>query len=316
MPQIRLPRCQPGKLAPHKQRAALHLAGPPQQVWYGTGGVATAGIIRRWMTCVRAAVDRLQPDTRIMLILDCCPSHTSRSVLCHDRRLRMQVALVPARLTWLLQPLDTHVFAQLRNDIRRRLARLRIARTTGHISAADAIRIHGDAIAAVVSSRHWSASMTRTGATGEPAKLRPSIRALIPPENMHPKLPTTEDIACMFNVQRKRAEALATSLAGDTLPGTEGAAKRARVAPVTRAPATLAPSGRSPPMRLPPMLRLPVFLQRSDGRRSSPARLFLAPATAPTAHSMMTRSRRRWLAANAAMAAMPPEEAAMSGRWI
>ena len=316
MPQIRLPRCQPGKLAPHKQRAALHLAGPPQQVWYGTGGVATAGIIRRWMTCVRAAVDRLQPDTRIMLILDCCPSHTSRSVLCHARRLRMQVALVPARLTWLLQPLDTHVFAQLKNDIRRRLARLCIARTTGHISAADAIRIHGDAIAAVVSSRHWSASMTRTGATGEPAKLRPSIRALIPPENMHPKLPTTEDIACMFNVQRKRAAALATSLASDTLPGTEGAAKRAKVAPATRAPATLAPNSRSSPIRLPRMLRLPVFLQRSDGRRSSPARLFLAPATAPTAHSMMARSRRRWLAANAAMAAMPPGEAAMSGRLI
>jgi hypothetical protein len=316
MPQIRLPKCRPGKLAPRKDRFALHHAGAPQQVWHGTPGVATAGIIRRWMTCIRAAIDRLQPGTQIVLILDCCPAHMSRCVLSHARRLRMRLAIIPARLTWLLQPLDTHVFAQLKNDIRARLARLCIARNTGHVSTADAIRTHGDAIAAVVSGRTWSASMTRTGATGEPGNLRPSIRALIRNEPMHPRPPTIDDIACMLNVSRKRAAALATGLAGEEPPEPARSAKR-RTAALTASPGAAEPCARRlAPMPLPRALRLPVFRQRRDGRPSSPARLFMAPATAPTAHSMMTRSRRRWLTATAALGATRTRATDTSEWWM
>ena len=54
---------------------------------------------------------------------------------------------------------------------RQRLARSCIARVTGHVSTADAIRIHADVIAAVVSGRTMSTCMARTGATGELANL-------------------------------------------------------------------------------------------------------------------------------------------------
>lgn len=315
IPQIRLPRCKPGKLAPRKERAALHRAGAPLQVWHGTRGVATTGIIRRWMTCIRGAVDRQQPGTAIILILDCCPAHLSRIVLNHAARLHIRLVIIPARLTWLLQPLDTHVFAQLKNDIRSRLARICIARDSGHVSTADAISTHGESIADVVSGRPWSASMKRTGATGETGNLRPAIRSLIGDDPMEPRRPTIDDLACMLNVSHKRAAAIAPQLTGEGFPDPPRVGSERTAALATSTGAASSTARRAEPVPLPRVLRLPVVRRRRDGRQSSPARLIMMPATAPTAHAMTTRSRTRWLTAADTLRPAGAREPAMFVPW-
>ena len=58
-----------------------------------------------------------RPRCTIVLVLDCAPQHLADNVVNHARRLRIVLLYVPARLTWLLQPLDTHVFACLKRRL-------------------------------------------------------------------------------------------------------------------------------------------------------------------------------------------------------
>ena len=46
-----------------------------------------------------------------MLVMDAASQHLAADVVAHAARRHIMILLLPARLTWLLQPLDTHVFA-------------------------------------------------------------------------------------------------------------------------------------------------------------------------------------------------------------
>ena len=50
----------------------------------------------------------------IILLMDMAPCHMHPSVFALARRKGIRIVLIPARLTGLLQPLDTHVFRQFR----------------------------------------------------------------------------------------------------------------------------------------------------------------------------------------------------------
>ena len=68
----------------------------------------TCARIIGWLAAAVAPFPTLQP----ILLMDALKQHFSASVLRACARVRIWPLLVPARLTWLLQPLDTHAFAR------------------------------------------------------------------------------------------------------------------------------------------------------------------------------------------------------------
>ena len=64
------------------------------------------GLMHRIAPAVRRVGDHLVP----VLLMDCARQRIHRSVFAAAARQGVRVVLIPAKLTWLLQPRDTHVF--------------------------------------------------------------------------------------------------------------------------------------------------------------------------------------------------------------
>ena len=140
LPQIWLPRSKEGKRPPRAVVQAFTAAGYPHEGWHGARGWTTQGVLRAWLARVRRKILQLRPGARIIIVMDVCPTHVAQCVLEAARHLGLSVVLVPARCIWLLQILDTHVFAQLKREMRRQLWRDAQRACEGTLSMAEQLQ--------------------------------------------------------------------------------------------------------------------------------------------------------------------------------
>ena len=91
--------------------------GRPLEYWIGTGGWVTSEVMKNILTRLRAAVRLTRGNARILLWMDAASQHVGIDVLNHAARLQI-VLVLPAGLTWLMQPLDVYVFAKLKTALR------------------------------------------------------------------------------------------------------------------------------------------------------------------------------------------------------
>jgi hypothetical protein len=110
---------------------------------------------------------------RIVLLLDCCRVHMTPRVMRACRRHGIWPIFVPARLTWLLQPLDTHAFALFKHALRMAHQRARAASRDGNVTMAQFLQCLYDAIRTVLQGRRWSTAFENNG-FGE-SRLSPRI---------------------------------------------------------------------------------------------------------------------------------------------
>ena len=74
---------------------------------------------------------------KIILILDVARCHRHHTFFSLAQSLGIILMYVPAKLTWLLQPADTHVFARLKKRLRQLWLDLRVERASGEVSHHD-----------------------------------------------------------------------------------------------------------------------------------------------------------------------------------
>jgi hypothetical protein len=212
LPQIRLPRCIVGKPARREDRAALAAAPAPLEIWHGTRGSVTMSVLMKYMLRLKHRMHKIGCTLPTVLLLDACPVHLSEQTLAFAASQSIQLAFIPARMTWLLQPLDTHVFAGLKRSIRRLHADQCIASPNGAVSRGCTIRQQHRAISEELSDKSWSRSMERVGATGCVDNLRQDVASLIAGENLAARYPSTDDPAALLNVPTARARRIRASL--------------------------------------------------------------------------------------------------------
>ena len=82
-----------------------------------------AVIIRMLAAALRPYTDKFQP----ILLLDAVRIHTAKAVLAACLACHIWPIVVPAKTTWLLQPLDTHAFQQFKVHLRRAYQNARIS---------------------------------------------------------------------------------------------------------------------------------------------------------------------------------------------
>lgn len=72
------------------------------------------GVVRQYLSRLRAAMDVAAPDRYILLILDCARAHIHNSVRDHAKRCRIRLIYCPAGTTKYLQPCDLQLFHPLK----------------------------------------------------------------------------------------------------------------------------------------------------------------------------------------------------------
>ena len=110
-------------------------------------------------TAVRPGMKRWQPA----LLLDACRLHIHPSVAQSAAALGIWLVVVPARLTWLLQPLDTHVFQRYKEYFRSAYQRARLNTPDGRLTTAQFLGAFFETIQHLVEGVRWEFAFDSDG---------------------------------------------------------------------------------------------------------------------------------------------------------
>ena len=208
LPQVFLPRQAAAASPSRATLRAVEDAGAPAECWHGSGGFMSAPLLRQYLTKLRAAVRSVRPGWKVVVAMDAANAHTNLKVLRHARRLGMHVLFVPARMTWMLQPLDTHVFAVLKRRMRQLVMEQRMAAARGRITAAAVLRCAAIAAKQVLSSGDWRGVMARAGLSRGDEALRPSLQEILQGKDVTQRPPTAAELSELLGCSLRKAAAV------------------------------------------------------------------------------------------------------------
>ena len=116
---------------------------------------------------LKVLVDFLGPELTstlyIVMLFDACRQHLSEETLAYMKTLSLHLCLIPARLTWLLQPLDTHAFQLYKNLLRSIYAEARCSSPTGSLSIVEFSRLVLRVIRQCLQGREWAHAFDADG---------------------------------------------------------------------------------------------------------------------------------------------------------
>ena len=142
----------------------LEINAPPHvHVWRMSSHWVDLAVMQAIVRALAAVVRALSPPRRCVLLLDCCPVHLKPEFLQTARALNVTLLFIPAKFTWLLQPLDAHVFNLYKRTLRRQWARMRLESPDGQINMRQWWLEFTSHIHRSMSSQPWAHTFERTG---------------------------------------------------------------------------------------------------------------------------------------------------------
>ncbi len=157
------------------ERTRLRALRAPLQWLEGTDGWVTGANFPRVLTLLRRAILAQRPGSQVVVVCDSAAQHVCDAAVLHAQRLRIHLVCIPGRVTWLLQPLDTHVFALLKRRLHTTQLVERAASATGVLGPTRWIHILEAVVTDVLVRGDWSRAMHANGLCGNTGALRPRI---------------------------------------------------------------------------------------------------------------------------------------------
>jgi len=230
-----------------------HLPDPIRWVVGSTGWVS-AETFKQLLTEIRRSILAECPHAEIVLFMDCSPVHTARETLIHCSRLGLHVCLIPGGMTFLCQPLDSHVFATFKQYLADAQERERDSTPGGVMPPGRWVDVLADAISNVLVGRNWSHTFMQNGLSSSWTQLRHRIGELAKPHLPLPlRLLESEEMNVLLGKKRTEMTDLAYR-----------ASQRMMARPVPRL--RLGPAFRLP--RAPPARAAPGVASGSSGAAS------------------------------------------------
>ena len=144
-------------------------------------------------------VDALEPYHdffEFILVFDASRVHFSMDIAQKLWFAEIRIVVVPAKLTWLLQPLDTHVFANFKNNLRKQLQHAALNAPDGQLNDREWIKSVAHCISQMTSVNHARA-FHRNGMMGHQIFMKAVESKILPPDfvdNVGNQTPSLEDV--------------------------------------------------------------------------------------------------------------------------
>ena len=132
-------------------------------------------VCRRVVGMLGAALQPFAARYQPILLMDAARVHLHASVAERCAAKGIWLIVAPAKLTWLLQPCDTHAFQRYKLCLKAAYQRLRIGSASGQVSTADFITAVCEAIRFVLQARRWAVAFDQDGYDFGQARLAPSV---------------------------------------------------------------------------------------------------------------------------------------------
>ena len=121
-------------------------------------------VMKEWLKSVSTRLRSVAHSHQPILLVDAYKPHFSDDVLALSARLRIWIVSIPAQVTSLLQPLDTHFFGRLKQKLRKRGVPNGVQENAGgEIANANLLRNLSHADHEVVISKNWSDVFDQNG---------------------------------------------------------------------------------------------------------------------------------------------------------
>jgi hypothetical protein len=145
------------------------------------------------------------PELQIILVLDVAPIHFTDAVLKAADVLNIWLCYVPAKCTWLLQPLDTHVFSPYKAYLKRAYRDAKDC--CGKVAPAAWANTLVLVATKFMCGRSWLKAFEKTGIIGNRLRLTRDVTAVVGAENLsvreHVHVPSIATLAKIFPRGRK-----------------------------------------------------------------------------------------------------------------
>ena len=146
------------------------------RVWRRKSGWVNKYMMREVLDALLAALGELTATRQVILLLDTCPVHICARFLAHAARHTVSVQYVPAKLTWLLQPLDTHAFARYKAFLSEQYRRHLLRSPRGTCDVASMIKLVALTCRKVLQGVAWAYAFDGNGYTSQSTTVRDDIR--------------------------------------------------------------------------------------------------------------------------------------------
>ena len=146
-------------LAPHTPHNFL--------LWREESSWNNVALMRKAMCQLMKNLKDLVATHQVILVLDCARCHIHPTICTLATRLGIRLLYVPARLTWLLQPADTHGFGRLKHRLRKKWLDLCIQSSSGQVSHLDWLAALFEVTRKLLCEVQWRSAFESNGLLGE-----------------------------------------------------------------------------------------------------------------------------------------------------
>ena len=135
-------------------------------IWLQQSMWSTQLRFQDWLTELKQCLEPFRSTHEFILVVDASKTHYNEAICLFTYAAGIVFILLPAGLTWLLQPLDVYVFAEFKHAIKARLHAERVAHPTGDLKRERWLTVVLDEIGKL-NNREYSHAFVRTGLDGE-----------------------------------------------------------------------------------------------------------------------------------------------------
>lgn len=140
-------------------------------LWTCTKAWVTSALMCKIVALLHERLRPYQHECHFILSSDGYRAHLTRPVWRAFNRARIMYFLIPAKMTWALQPCDTHVFAPLKDCLRHECQMLTLSSPDGRLTMTLLIRALAQSIAKILRGVSWRGAFWDLGLTGVQATL-------------------------------------------------------------------------------------------------------------------------------------------------
>ena len=181
--------------------AALTVLPSNVVVIYGETAWMNSDLMITVLNRLAHTVRRIRPGAQLIVCMDTFRAHMTRSVwkTCCDLQIRLH--LVPSKMTWILQPCDTHVFARFKRRLQTECMERKLTGTDGVLTRLQLFQSLGASIEKIIRGQDWSRAFSDTGLTGNQSAVTGRVLDKMGVADMpiaNARLPTFADLQEVF----------------------------------------------------------------------------------------------------------------------
>ena len=201
--QARLPQVLIGN---ERQFSAAMIACLPAlpaniHVWRCKSAWNNHALMRRYLSLLASSLGSVARDRYTILVVDVARCHIDPTILAHAKRCGIRLCYIPALMTAVLQPCDTHLFSRFKSAFKEAWRRRKAMSENGSISDRQWLQVVADAIESVLPVADWESAFAAVGALAEQMYLGRKVcedLGWCQPPKISERLPSVQAASLLF----------------------------------------------------------------------------------------------------------------------